>query len=443
MKFLQKLISNNQFISLANQGLSASLSFISFLLLTRVLGLNDFGTWTVIITGFTFYDMFRSGFLHSALMHFGSSERRKESIASCWTIGIVVTLVSIIIAKIIFEYDILNLSDSFRLFLKWFPLLISSALLYNIALWVAQLNLNFKRILFIRVFQLGIFISCLGYEYFSLNSSTTLESVLIYYIVSISLPGLFETIVLANRIHFVRFVTKSSLLDFWNYGKYTVVSLIGSNLLKSSDIFIISAMLGDKWVAIYAVPLKVIEVIEIPIRAFISIALPKFSQYFYKKDIKAILGEFQKYVGSLTLGLIPILLLSFLLAPFLIEFLGGEPIPESIIILQVFTFYGLLVPLDRFLGITLDSLRRPQLNSIKIYLMIIVNIVGDIIFIKLGYGVTAVALVTIITSSSGVLFGSYFVKSILKINNITLFIFKSFKESITFIKSQLIGKPTF
>ena len=49
------------------------------------------------------------------------------------------------------------------------------------------------------------------------------------------------------------------------FGKYSTASLIGSNLLRSSDTFILSLspIFGATGIAIYSIPMKFVELIEI------------------------------------------------------------------------------------------------------------------------------------------------------------------------------------
>ena len=122
--------------------------------------------------------------------------------------------------------------------------------------------------------------------------------------------------------------------------------------------------------------------------------------------------------------------------------MGGTTVNSSVPVLRTFTIYGLLVPLDRFIGTTLDSIKKPQINSVKIYLMVSFNVVGDLCIALLGYPLEYYAIITVITTSIGIFFGSQNLKILLGIKNFLNFVLSSFGESTRVIKSFLIERRT-
>ena len=90
--------------------------------------------------------------------------------------------------------------------------------------------------------------------------------------------------------------------------------------------------------------------------------------------------------------------------------LGGADYIDSVIIFQIFLIYALLLPLDRFSGVTLDAINKPNLNMIKVFFMATANIIGDIIAISVFDSLEAVALVTIVNVLVGVLVGNWLLK---------------------------------
>ena len=103
----------------------------------------------------------------------------------------------------------------------------------------------------------------------------------------------------------------------------------------------------------------------------------------------------------------------------------------SIAIFRIFLIYGFFLTIDRFTGVTLDSINKPKFNSIKVLLMASVNIIGDIIAIYYFESLHAVAFVTIINSMLGVYVGTRFLKKEINLN-----IFKIPVIGIKIIKSK-------
>jgi O-antigen/teichoic acid export membrane protein len=164
---------------------------------------------------------------------------------------------------------------------------------------------------------------------------------------------------------------------------------IGSSLLKSADTFIIglSPFLGTTGVALYSIPIKFTEIIEIILRSFTATAFPRMSKASIEDKPDDFRKVFYAYSGALTLLLIPIGIISAFLAKDFVLLLGGSQYTEySIglgIIMQMFIIFSMLLPIDRFTGIGLDSINKPDKNFLKTMIMMSANIIGDIIAVFL------------------------------------------------------------
>ena len=201
---------------------------------------------------------------------------------------------------------------------------------------------------------------------------------------------------------------------------------IGSSLLKGADSFIISfsAFMGPASVALYAIPLKYIEFIEIPLLSFATTAFPKLSKMSMENNKEGFKRIYYGYTGPIVYIFIVIAMLSLVLNKYFILILGGAKYlttsPNITYVLIVFIFYGMLMPLDRFTGIALDSLNRPDKNFQKVLVMTLSNIFGDIFAVfGLHYFFPSmppvtilffVAIASIIFSVIGLFIGYYFLK---------------------------------
>jgi O-antigen/teichoic acid export membrane protein len=188
---------------------------------------------------------------------------------------------------------------------------------------------------------------------------------------------------------------------------------MGSNLLRSSDTLIIGFMMSAKDLASYSIPLKLIEVIEILLRSFAASAMPVLSKFKSVEQKAELRSAFYRYTGLLSLLILPIIAASILFADSLVVLLGGEQYAESAYILRILAVYAAFLPLDRFSGITLDIIGKPYLNFLKVILMLIVNVTGDIIAITYFGNIGSIAAVSILTFLTGVIFGNYFLKKYL------------------------------
>ena len=168
-----------------------------------------------------------------------------------------------------------------------------------------------------------------------------------------------------------------------HFGKYTTFTLIGTNLLRSADTLIISlSPMGTAAVALYSIPMKLTELQQIPLRSFVATAFPKMSKASIQGKIEEVKEIFYTYSGAMSFLFIFTCIFTFVFADLFVLVLGGkqylgvDPITgfNTATIVRIFSFYGLLLPIDRMTGIGLDSINKPNVNAIKVLYMVIANV---------------------------------------------------------------------
>ena len=88
-----------------------------------------------------------------------------------------------------------------------------------------------------------------------------------------------------------------------------MLTMVTASLLRSSDQFIIASFLGPAAVAVYSVPQKLIEAIEIPVRSFASVAVPNATSLWQHDKIQQLRKFFYSQCGMLTTMILPLLLM--------------------------------------------------------------------------------------------------------------------------------------
>jgi len=204
------------------------------------------------------------------------------------------------------------------------------------------------------------------------------------------------------------------------------MAFIGSNLLKSSDVVLIGLFLNPIAIAIYSVPLRLIELIESPLKSAISVAFPLLSSHDNNNDINALNKTLQNYIGVLTLLYIPFMVILFVTSEPLIYLIAGEKYLEGVFIFRLFLIYGIFLPFDRLTGITLDAIGKPKLNFYKVLIMASVNILGDIIALYFFESLKLVAIVTICNVIAGMLIGLLFLKKEINLSYRSIFLSGSY-----------------
>ena len=100
----------------------------------------------------------------------------------------------------------------------------------------------------------------------------------------------------------------------YRFGRYSVGTALGSNLLRSADQFILGLWLGPAAVAFYGVPQKLIEIVEIPLRGLAQTAMPSLSRKARRGDTETFARYLHAWVGGLSLALVPLLVVVFVWA---------------------------------------------------------------------------------------------------------------------------------
>jgi O-antigen/teichoic acid export membrane protein len=152
----------------------------------------------------------------------------------------------------------------------------------------------------------------------------------------------------------------------------------------------------------------------------------------------------KKYAGMLTMALTPIAIICFAAADLIIGLIFGAKYQHSDAgnIFRIFMCYVMLLPIDRFFGITLDIINKPHLNMIKVFLMLTVNVIGDFTGILVFHSLYAVAVASIFTFFTGAIFGYWALKKNLqfKISDIFVLGYIELKELIGVVISKIKGK---
>lgn len=423
LKVFTKLFKDKNFQSLSGNMIFAAFGFISFVILTRTFEKEIFGEWVLYVTAAVFIEMLRFGLTKTAMVRFlsGADEQEEQKLkGSNYVIGLSITTIIaliLILINLLFKEQIEE--SGYTLFFQWYPLLAFINLPYNNAITILQANQRFDKILFIKAFNIGSFVLYLALNFFVFKKG--IISVVVAHLIVNFVSSLIAIILgwdgSRHILKFTRLHTKK-IIDF---GKYATGTLIGSNLLKSADTFIIglSPFLGPSGVAMYSVPLKLTELLDIPMRSFAATAFPKMSKASIENKWNEVRRLFYTYSGSMTYLFIGIAILGIIFAEPLVIILGGKEYADTANIFRIFCIYGLFLPIDKFTGVALDSLNKPSKNLRKVIFMTSANIIGDLtaifVMVRMFPDITKlqilmmVAVVTIIMTIIGQIAGFYYV----------------------------------
>lgn len=408
---LRSLFKSQKFYSLAGSVLTAGFALINFGLLARSLSKEDFGLWTFFLTIFSLFEMVRNGLVGRPLVKMGS-EGDSDYFGSLVKSALIICLkaslaISVLVALGFFVTYLINGEMFYLHSALWFLVCSLLTIPSSFATWTNTSLIKFQRVTLVSGGMKFFFMcgSILIYLY-----EWDLNAVFLVYASSAFLTSLFTTLLKWNYLQ--RAMTYSAIYTrkIFDFGKYSVGTMLGGSALNSSDTLLIMTFLGPEAVAIYNVPMRIIGLYDIPLRALVQIAYPTLAGVKNRLGLKSFIREFEASNGFTFLVLLPLSVLIFVFAEPLVTLIGGEGYSEAAPILRIFSFYIAITPLDRFGGIALDVMNRPNLNFRKMMLMLLINVAGDLLAIKLGGGITYVAVASILTFSLGTFLSFYFLR---------------------------------
>jgi O-antigen/teichoic acid export membrane protein len=281
----------------------------------------------------------------------------------------------------------------------------------NMATMIFHSRQQFIKLWFINFLQSAPFLLTLFiYKNFDLqfvvNTHLAIRALIVVYIL------LFESGVFV-RIKYLFVIpqsTESAYKELMNFSRFTVLSTVGTSLLKNVDIWLINHFAGASMVALYQIPLKLVEVFEIPLRSWAMSAYPRFSRMFAEDNLQELKFSFRKELLIFTIGIVPIIGIVFHFSEEVLLIFAGNCYREAEILLKFLMIYVLLLPTDRYLGIALDAMNLPKINTFKVFMMLFVNIFGDFLVLHYQLGLSAVIGVTLLNITIGIFIGVYFMK---------------------------------
>ncbi|MFN3852000.1 MAG: lipopolysaccharide biosynthesis protein [Spirosomataceae bacterium] len=396
--------------------LNAGLGFLTFGILARGLSKEDFGVWVLYLSVFGFVEMLRAGFIYQALVKFVAACKetveQQRFILGAWQISFwltVMILAVLFIVKALFgSYFFIRFSE--LLFIQY-PVAICLMLPINMATMIFHSRQQFIKLWFINFLQSVPFLATLFFSknfdlQFVVNTHLAIRAAIVVYVL------LFERGVWVN----IKYLlinpkkTQSAYFELMNFSRFTVLSTVGTSLLKNVDIWLINQFAGASMVALYQIPLKLVEVFEIPLRSWAMSAYPRFSRMVAQGNFNDLKRSFRKELMIFTIGILPIIGILFQFSEEVILLFAGKGYGETTILLKFFMVYVLLLPTDRYLGIALDAMNLPQINTFKVFIMLFINIVGDFLVLHYQLGLPAVIGVTLLNITIGIFIGVYFMK---------------------------------
>lgn len=428
---------NKHFLALAGNVIIALFSIITMSVLYRALNKSDIGSWFFFLGIYGFTDAIRNGFLSTAIIKFyaGTDESTsKKVLGSGWFLAAVLTGIILALNMIAWYFSNQFSNPQMTLVIHWVGLTFISSMPYVFTCWILIADEAYIDILFIRLINSVLMISTI--VCMTLIKTISLENLLIINFVTNVITSFYCIIRKKTYISTLFLGKKENMIEMIHFGKYSLATNLTSNLLSTSSTFMITFFLGPAALAIYNLPQRLMEVVELPLRSFVGTGMSSMAIHLNNDKKEEAAFIFKKFAGMLTFAFIPIILGGILFADLAIQILGGSKYmgTEAATIFRIFIAFSIFYPIDRFNGITLDLIHQPKLNFQKVILMVIITIICGCLglyFMKNLYGM---AFAFPCALFAGLIFGYYSLKKHLPYKNAEI-IAIGWKESRHFLQS--------
>jgi O-antigen/teichoic acid export membrane protein len=404
---------NKHFLALAGNMVISVLSVVMMSLLYRALSKTDVGTWFFFLSFTGLAEAIRNGFLSTATVKYyaGTDYEKGESVlGSIWVLATLLTLVFLATNAVAWLLTSHFSNPQMLIVIKWFGITLLSSIPFTVTFWILVAKEEYEKILWLRLINNGSMVVII--VILMILNKMSLENL---FILNFATNVLTSLVCIAFRLTHVTSLLKrkmETIIEIANFGKYSLATNLSSNLLSSSDTFIITYLLGPAALAIYNLPKRLMEIIEIPMRSFVGTGMSSMAKAMNNNRKEEVLHIFKKYAGILTFAFIPIVVGGILFADVAINILGGSKYmgTEAANIFRLFLLFSFLFPIDRFNGVTLDILHMPKVNFYKVIAMLVVNVIADFVgvyFLKNMYGMAIATPFVIVT---GLIVGHYALK---------------------------------
>lgn len=330
-KYISLIVSNTFFQSLGKVA-SFFLSFISIVLLTRYLGTSGYGNYTLVFSYLAFFSLIADfGLQFIAVKEIASAKKQIEKLyGTLFTLKLYLVLLSTFLAVVFLFFFPYSIQLKLAVVVGTLAVGVSGMTGYFNTVFQAKVRLDLLSLLDI-VAKIGTVASIALFVYLKLNFYFIIGSVLVGNIASflVGMKFLPETI----KFNFDKRIAKKLFFQSIPVG---ITALLTTFYFKI-DTIILSILKTSTDVGIYSLSYKILENITLFWFFYTSSVYPLLAKF--KVENKE---RYQKlFSNSILIGFtasIPILVISFLLAPYIIVLFGGSKFSQSVEALQILLF---------------------------------------------------------------------------------------------------------
>ncbi len=386
-------------LSLFSNGATLGFAFLTFLILVRVMPQVDFGIWVLYLTVTNFADIIRNGITQNGLIKYlegGKAKDYREIITASFFLNTVTAVISFLVIWAV-AGPLARIWDT--------PVLEPMLLLFGVVLlfqspltflqFLSMANLDFGKRFWSVILYTGSYFALV--VIFVLWRGTVQLLELPWLMAAGSALSLVVTVWL-NRSYFsLRWpLDRQWVKTLFHFGKYVVGTNFSSVLFNRIDIMMIGFFLNPNLVALYNVPTRVGNYVEVPMNSVALIVFPQVSLRIKEKGMDAARYLWERSIGVLLAMVIPMAILLFIFAEPLVVLIAGEAYRDAAPIMRLFAVLSIIKPFGRQGGIIMDSIGKPNVNFYLLLGSLVINVILNWLFI-VHFGIIGAILATMIS----------------------------------------------
>lgn len=372
--------------------------FINFYILIRLLSKEAFGAWVLFISIASLMETIKRGFIRNPLIRYLTlSPDQASGIQTASLLLNVLTNVlelSVLFLCSIFLSDFWNLPELTPLFRIYMLTTVFIVPINHFDI-IQHAKLQFKGPFvsnFVRHFGLFLFVMAAFVFHFPLHLEHLAYAQLFAVVASVFVSFKFAR----KHLRISGAIDRKWFSELRNYGFFTFGTNVSSMINKNIDSWMLARMISPAAVTIFNPAIRISNLVEVPSDTLTSILFPKLAQRIAEEGPGSAKYLYEKAVGTITACMLPVVVVFILLADPIVQFVAGPGFEETVPILQITMLYGLMIPFNRFFGITLDAIGRAKTNFLQVVRNALINVVSNYFYIS-HFGIIGAAYGTFTT----------------------------------------------
>ena len=358
------------------------------------------GAWSLFLSISTILETGKGGLIKNALIKFINSSENKDHAkieTASILINVLVTLVSaaaiLAFATTLGAYWDISELDSM---LYWYVGTLVLLIPFSHFEYMQQAHHNFGGILSSYLMRQGVLFVLILFTIFLPKNEHYLRNLVIFQTIGVATGALvgyrYARQLMAKQWTY----SKEWMGKLWGYGKYVFATSLSSLVFRSTDQIMVASYISTAAVALYNVSIRVTNLMDIPSTVASEVMFPKSVKVSAENNDRRTKYMYEKSVGIILAFMLPVSLFIMVFPDEVIRLIAGEKYLDATELLQITIVYSLFLPFLKQFGTTMDATGRPSINFSLIFVLAVLNIISNYVFI-LYFGLLGAAYGTLFT----------------------------------------------